>query len=147
MSAILSSQARTDAAALTLRVALGAMYLSHGLLKTFDVSGTVGFFGSLGLPPVLAHATIAFEVVGGLALLAGYGSRVVSLLGVPVLLGALFMVHLTPGFLFSAPGGGWEYPAFLALSSLAVFALGDGRWSLAAVLKTTPVPALVRANA
>lgn len=147
MSAILPPQARVDAAALTLRLALGLMFLSHGLLKTFDVSGTVGFFGSLGLPPILAHATIAFEVIGGLALIAGYGSRLVALLGVPVLLGALFLVHLTPGFLFSNPGGGWEYPAFLAVVSLATVALGDGRWSLAAVLKNAPVPALVRAGA
>ena len=39
-------------AALLLRLALGGMFLAHGLLKimVFTPAGTVGFFASLGLP-------------------------------------------------------------------------------------------------
>jgi hypothetical protein len=39
------------------------------------------------------------------------------LLLLPVLLGAL-MVHAPNGWVFNAPNGGWEYPAFLALTAL-----------------------------
>ena len=31
---------------------------------------------------------------------------------VPIMIGAIFAVHVAAGFFFSNPGGGWEYPAF-----------------------------------
>ena len=43
-------------AALLLRVSLGLLFLAHGLymkILTFGLAGTMGFFGSLGYPPVL----------------------------------------------------------------------------------------------
>ena len=49
-------------AGLLLRVALGVMFVAHGFylkIFVFTVGGTVGFFESLGLPAVLAYATIA----------------------------------------------------------------------------------------
>jgi putative oxidoreductase len=48
---------------------------------------------------------------------------------VPVLLGAL-SVHLGNGWVFSAEGGGWEYPAFLAVASVVQALLGDGAYAL-----------------
>jgi len=76
--------------ALALRLALGVMALSHGLLKVlvFTIPGTVGYFGSLGLPAIAAYATIALEVGGGLALIAGVLVRPAVALFVPLTLGA-----------------------------------------------------------
>ncbi|MEJ1994117.1 MAG: DoxX family protein [Limibacillus sp.] len=115
-------------AALILRVSLGVMFLAHGLylkIFVFTVGGTVGFFESLGLPAVLAYATIAAESLGGLALILGVFTRWVSL----VLLGALW-VHSGNGWLFTAEGGGWEYPLFLAAAALTQALLGDGAHAL-----------------
>ena len=42
-------------AALLLRVTMGVMFLAHGLLlkvMTFGLAGTMGFFGSIGYPPI-----------------------------------------------------------------------------------------------
>ena len=119
-------------AALILRVSLGVMFLAHGLylkIFVFTVGGTVGFFESLGLPALLAYATIAAESLGGLALILGVFTRWVSLALLPVLLGALW-VHSGNGWLFTAEGGGWEYPLFLAAAALTQALLGDGAHAL-----------------
>lgn len=133
-----SSIDRTTApyAALVLRVALGAMFVAHALLKVFvfTLPGTVQFFESLGLPGALVYATVAAELVGGLMLIAGLGTRWIAAALIPVLLGATW-VHAGNGWLFTAKGGGWEYPAFLSLVAFAVALLGDGAASATSVLR------------
>lgn len=117
--------------ALLLRLALGVMLLAHGLLKVlvFTLPGTVQFFESKGFPGALAYAVIAAEIGGGLLMIAGIRARWIALAMVPLLLGAA-SVHLPNGWLFSAPGGGWEYPVFLALAALVQFMIGDGALAL-----------------
>lgn len=124
-------------AATLLRIALGTMFVAHGLyLKVFvfTMAGTVGFFESLGLPAAAAWTTVTAETLGGLALIAGFKTRFVALALVPVLLGAT-MVHLGNGWVFSAQGGGWEYPVFLVVVSLVQALLGDGAYSVSSVLR------------
>jgi putative oxidoreductase len=129
----MSDESRFDLAALLLRSGLGVMFIAHALLKifVFTVPGTVQFFGSLGLPAVVAYATIAAELVGGIALVLGVYTRAVAFALVPVLLGALW-VHAGNGWLFTAPKGGWEYPAFLALAAVVVGLIGGGRYAVGA---------------
>jgi putative oxidoreductase len=119
-------------AAFALRVSLGVMFVAHALLKVFvfTLPGTVGFFQSLGLPGVLAYATVAAELVGGVLLIAGVGTRWVAAALVPVLLGATW-AHAGNGWLFSAPKGGWEYPLFLTVATVVQALLGDGAYALA----------------
>jgi putative oxidoreductase len=57
--------------------------------------------------------------VGGVLLLANVASGWVALLLLPILGGA-FWVHAGNGWVFSAAGGGWEYPLFLMIVSVAV---------------------------
>lgn len=120
-------------AALLLRIALGTMFIAHGLLKVFvfTIPGTVQFFTSVGLPGPLAYATIVAELGGGVLLLAGLGARWVALALLPVLLGAT-AVHAGNGWLFTAKGGGWEYPAFLAIAAAVQALLGNGALALSA---------------
>lgn len=128
-------------AATVLRVSLGAMYVSHSLiLKHFDytLSGTAQYFESLGLPALLAYATFWAELAGGLLLLAGVASRWVALALLPILVGALW-VHSGNGWVFSADGGGWEYPLFLIAVSFVQALLGDGRFALANLLRARRV--------
>lgn len=116
---------------LLLRLALGAMWLSHALLKliVYTLPGTVAFFESKGLPGALAYPVVVAEIVGGLAILAGVYARQVALLLVPILLGACF-VHLPNGWVFTAEGGGWEYPLFLVAMSFVLWLSGDGEFAL-----------------
>ncbi len=130
-------------AALVLRLALGVLALAHGLLKVlvFTPAGTVGFFESLGLPGVLAYATIAVEVVGGLALIAGVFTRYVAVAMVPILLGSVVFAHWNAGWLFSNEGGGWEYPAFWAVALIVQALLGDGAFAWKPVASQERAPA------
>ena len=119
-------------AALILRVALGVMFVAHGLwLKgfVFGLAGTAQFFESLGLPGVLAYAVFAAETVGGILLILGVQTRLVAAGLLPVLLGATW-VHAGNGWLFTAEGGGWEYPAFLIAAAGVQALLGDGAYAL-----------------
>jgi putative oxidoreductase len=119
-------------AALLLRVSLGILFLVHAAVKilVFTPAGTTQFFGSLGLPPELAYVTIAVELAGGAALVAGVYSRAVALALVPVMVGTIVTVHGPAGFLFTNPNGGWEYPALWIVGLLAVALLGDGAFAL-----------------
>lgn len=118
-------------AALVLRLSLGIMFVAHGLLKVlvFTMPGTVGFFESVGFPGFLAYVVMLAEIGGGLALIAGILVRWVSLGLIPVLLGAAW-VHLPNGWVFSADGGGWEYPVFLAAATLVQMLLGAGAFAV-----------------
>lgn len=122
-------------AAFVLRVALGIMFIAHALLKyaVFTLPGTVKFFESLGLPGPLAYLTFFAELIGGALILAGAGARWVSAALIPVLLGATW-AHAGNGWLFTAPNGGWEYPAFLAAAALVQALLGDGKFAISSVL-------------
>src|SRR3954469_20030733 len=117
--------------AFTLRTALGVMFIAHAYLKlaVFTVPGFEGFLGKVGLPALLAWPIILAELVGGLAILTGFHGRLVSVALLPVLLGALF-VHAPNGWVFNAPNGGWEYPAFLAVTCFAYALIGDGAFAV-----------------
>lgn len=118
-----------------LRITLGVAFIAHALLKllVFTLPGTAQFFGSLGLPPFLGYLVFAAELVGGTLLVLGVGTRVVAALLIPVMLGATW-AHAGNGWLFTSQGGGWEYPAFWTVATIAQVLLGDGAFALGARL-------------
>jgi putative oxidoreductase len=124
---------QTALATFLLRISLGVMYLSHSILLkllTFGLAGTAGFFVSIGLPAWLAYVTIAAEAIGGTLLVVGWHTRMVALALILDLLGTIIWVHASNGWVFSAKGGGWEYPAFLVMASVVLALLGDGAYAL-----------------
>ncbi len=115
-----------------LRVTLGVTLLAHGLLLkilSFGFAGTMGFFGSLGYPPILGAIVALAESAAGVALILGIWVRPVSLLLLPILLGATWQ-HLGNGWLFSRPGGGWEFPLILAVMAVVQAGLGAGAFAV-----------------
>jgi putative oxidoreductase len=128
--------------ALLLRVALGLMFLAHAYLKlaVFTVPGFAGFLGQVGLPEIFAWPIILAELAGGVALIAGYHARIVAILLLPVLLGAL-VIHAPNGWLFTATNGGWEYPAFLAIAAVVQALVGDGAYALRSTKFAAGIPA------
>ena len=116
-----------------LRIHFGIILLAHGWLKisVFTIAGTVAYFASIGLPSIAAYLVIFGEIVGGLALILGIQTRLASALSLPILLGAAIM-HLGNGWLFSAEGGGWEFPASLVVIAVSLTLMGSGeRFKLA----------------
>ena len=68
---------------------------------------------------------IAAELAGGIALIVGFQTRLVALALSVILLGSIYTPHFSTGFLFSNPNGGWEFPAFWALTLWALALLGE----------------------
>lgn len=114
-----------------LRISLGLMWIAHALLKlfVFTLPGTAQFFASVGFPGALAYPVFAAELLGGTAILLGLYARQVSLALVPVMVAAA-SVHFGNGWVFTSQGGGWEYPVFLAVASVALWLAGDGALAL-----------------
>ena len=127
-----ASASQAELAATLLRVTSGVWFLLHAGLKifVFTPAGTVGFFQSIGLPGPLAYVWILAELLGGLALIAGYRTRIVALGLSVILLGSIYASHFSAGFFFSNEGGGWEFPAFWAITLWALALLGDGAYAL-----------------
>jgi putative oxidoreductase len=129
---MIDERTTTPYAALLLRLSMGTLFLAHGLvlkLGTFGLAGTMGYFASIGYPPVFGAIVTFAEIAGGIALILGVQVRLVSLLFLPIMIGATVQ-HAGNGWVFTGKGGGWEFPAFWTLLLLVQAGLGAGpmRW-------------------
>ncbi|MDB5659754.1 MAG: hypothetical protein JWS10_2369 [Cypionkella sp.] len=127
-----SNSRSVELAAFLLRVSLGLMFLAHSLilkLMVYTLPGTAQFFVSIGLPGQLVYVVFPLEVLGGVLLVLGVQVRVVSLVLLPVLLGATW-AHSGNGWMFGYTNGGWEYPLYLSILALVQALLGEGAFAL-----------------
>lgn len=62
------------------RLLLALMFVLAGVNKIFSYQGTQGFMDSMGVPGALLPLVIALEVLGGLALVAGWQARISAFL-------------------------------------------------------------------
>ncbi|MEO2076812.1 MAG: DoxX family protein [Bacillus sp. (in: firmicutes)] len=116
-----------EVSTLILRVVLGISFFIHGLSKfQGGIENIVGWFDSIGLPGGLAYVVAVIELVGGVALVLGLGSRVVSILLSLVMIGAMVKVKFAVGFLGNGQMAGYELDlAFLAMA--IVIAINDSK--------------------
>jgi len=77
------------------RLLLALLFLPAGLMKIGGFAGTVGYIASKGMPMPAVGAVVAIgvEVLGGLALIAGFGTRVAALVLAVFTLAATFIFH------------------------------------------------------
>ena len=129
-----------DIGALVLRLGLGVMYVAHAQLKifTFGLSGTAAFFAQVGFPAWTVYPVTFLELAAGILLILGLHARWVAVGMIPILLGAAW-THAGNGWVFSGPGGGWEYPMFLIIASAVQGLIGNG--ALALSVPRFPLPA------
>jgi uncharacterized membrane protein YphA (DoxX/SURF4 family) len=104
---------------LILRLSLGIDFLVHGIAKFQTFEGVVGYFQSIGLPSFMPYTVIALEILGGIGLIIGLGTRVLSVIFAIFLIAATLKVKfLTVGFLGNGQMAGWELD--LALVAMLV---------------------------
>ncbi|MFI5707359.1 DoxX family protein [Kribbella sp. NPDC051620] len=124
--------ASRDLVLLITRVGLGVVFIAHGWQKfrTNGLDGTAAGFDQMGVPaPTLsAYYAAAVELVGGAALVLGVLTTVAGVLLALDMAGAFLFVHMSNG-VFVADGG-WELVVVLGLFSLALAAVGAGRFSV-----------------
>jgi putative oxidoreductase len=104
-----------------------------GLILIFTPEGTAPFFGSLGLPPTQADRVTVGEVVSSIVLVLGVLTGCAALSLIPIVRGAIVLVHLPMALFLSNPHGGWEFLAFCAIALL-------GQALRGAAAFTWPVP-------
>jgi putative oxidoreductase len=122
-----------DFALLLLRVVLGLTMAAHGYNKFFGkggLSGTAGWFDSMGMKPGIFHARAAAttEMAAGLGLAVGLLTPVPAAGFVALMFVAAWTVHRKNGFFIVKEG--WEYNLVLAVAAVAVAGLGAGKLSL-----------------
>jgi putative oxidoreductase len=121
------------------RVAAGLMLLPHGAQKLFGWFGGYGvdatgqfFAAKLGLPASFALLAGLIEVFGGLALAAGFLTRLAAALVFALMAVAIIWVHLPIGYFWMT--GGLEYPLMWGLVALAFVFRGGGAYSVDALI-------------
>lgn len=127
-----TSAASVDQAAALLRISTAFLFLMHAGLKVFvfTPAGTAGYFASIGLPGFLAYIVILVEILGAVALIVGFQTRITAIILGLDLLGAAWFGHVANGFFFTNANGGWEYPVFWAVVMFALALLGGGAYSI-----------------
>jgi len=137
-------------ATIALRLMAGAVFFWEGLLKFAYANQGVGRFTKLGMPmpEVLAPAIAVLEIGGGLLLMSGLGTRLISVPFIIEMLVAMLSTKITL-YLGTSPlpappappvMGGWavlheirsEYAQIM--TCIYLLAAGPGPWSLDALL-------------
>ena len=131
-----------DMGLLVLRVALGAIFIAHGIQKVTAEGGVGGFadwLASLNVPYAYpaAIAAVSSEIAGGLLVALGLFARIGALSLVGVMAVAIWKVHLPNGFFLKLsadkPGPlahGVEFNVALLAMALCIVLAGSGAISL-----------------
>ncbi|MBG9550399.1 DoxX family protein [Cytobacillus firmus] len=101
-----------------LRAILGFIFFIHGLSKFQGGINTAGFFDSIGIPGFMAYPVAAIELAGGIALILGMGTKIVSVLFALIMLGAIFTAKLPAGLLGNGQVAGYELDLILLAASI-----------------------------
>ncbi|OZI13209.1 oxidoreductase [Bacillaceae bacterium SAS-127] len=117
--------------ALILRVMLGLTFFIHGLAKfQGGIENIAGWFDSIGIPSFMAYIVAAVELVGGVALILGLGTRIIAGLFVIVMLVAISKVKLAAGFMGNGEMAGYEFDLALMAMSVYLIIAGSSLYSL-----------------
>jgi putative oxidoreductase len=110
------------------RILISLIFVTSGFNKLMNFAGTQAYMESAGVPGILLPLAIAVELLGGLAVILGWHTRVAAFLlaGFSLLSAVLF--HATPGDQMQMI----MFMKNLALAGgfLMIVALGAGAYSL-----------------
>ena len=118
-----------DIAATIARIAVGLLFLVHGVPKVRNLKGTMAWVKGTGFPGGAAFAALfaVLEFLGGIALVLGFLTQVAAVLFVLEMIATSIFSKTKLGKKFVL---GYELDAVYLLLALTVALLGPGPWSL-----------------
>jgi putative oxidoreductase len=121
-----------NAAALLGRIMLSALFITGGFGKLTGYAGAVGYMDKVGMPSALLPLVILTELGGGLLILVGWQTRIVSFLLAGFTALTALLVHLKIG---DGPNmvHFWKNIAITG-GFIALLANGAGAWSVDGLL-------------
>jgi len=124
-----------DLPLLFMRLVLAYGFWTTGMMKWSGIENVASWFESMGYPfPTLnAYLAAGTEVGGAMLLLLGFGTRLITLPLMFVMLIAIFTVHLSGGF--NAGDNGFEIPLYYLIMLFGLFVYGAGNYSLIGLIK------------
>lgn len=141
MSILRHLEAHRDLVLDALRVYLGTGLFFRGLALLVTEGGLQQLVGTtepgLGLAGLSVYVTAA-HLVGGALLAVGLYTRLAALIQLPILVGAVVLVHWHDGLLSADQS--LEFSALVLFLLVLVCAFGSGRWSLDARWGRAPAP-------
>lgn len=127
-----------------IRIAVGLIFFSQGLLKYADPNLGVNRFTRIGFahPAFTAHFVGVFEIACGLLVLIGLLTRIASVPLLVIICTAIAttkipeLTHAGQGFRFMVSDARTDFAMLMSL--LFLLAAGGGRWSADALLEKRP---------
>jgi putative oxidoreductase len=129
-----------------LRVVLGGIFVMHGYyaLGVLGVDRTAELMVRIGNPAALSRPlawyVVAAHLAGGALLVLGLFTTLAALAQVPIMAGALFLLHWPQGFFMhgivvdaaagQAVAGGYEFVLLVLVATLTIVFTGPGAWAL-----------------
>lgn len=125
-----------------LRMYLGIGLFVRGILFIVRPESYTALISPTAAPaltaPAVMYVVAAVHLIGGAMLAVGLFTRLAALVNIPILLGAVSLIHLQGG-LFTASQS-FEFAALVLFALLLVFLHGSGRWSVDAKRIRTYIP-------
>ena len=116
-----------------IRITAGGLLFVHGWVKLgVGIGGITAFMARSGYQPAAAIAALVIflETVGAICIVIGLLTRVFAA-AIALELAFITFVHVLPkGFMFSNPGGGYEYPLLWGIVFFAIALRGGGPYSV-----------------
>jgi putative oxidoreductase len=110
-------------ALLVIRIIIGGIFIYTGWMKIADMTSTVGYFASMGIPAFLAYIVGYAEFIGGILLVIGLWNCLASAVLAIIMIVAAILVALNAPQMVSTP------LAVLA-ALLGLIVSGPGSWAI-----------------
>ena len=124
-----------DIPLLAMRLILAYGFWTPAMMKWKDIDAIAAWFASMNypMPTFNAYAAATTELMGAILLLIGFGTRIISIPLIVVMLVAIFTVHLGGGF--DAGNNGFEIPLYYIIMLFTLLVYGGGRISLTGLIR------------
>lgn len=121
-----------DLGKLILRLMVGGLMLFHGISKLQNGVGFIaGKLEAIKLPPELAYAVYATEILAPILIIIGLQVRWAALSIVATMVGAIYLVHMGDIWTLTKTGAwGIELQMLFLMGALALVFMGSGKYAV-----------------